>query len=93
MEIIRKCRGGNLLVETEEGERMVVDENWTAGPGDEKSEKQSKISPHLLAYEGLVQIVELIERIQERGLRMTSQTEEDYDGGDQKVKKSSEVES
>lgn len=72
----------------------MVDENWTVGPGNNKSEGQSKISPHLLDYEGLVKVVELIERIKERGTKMTSQTEEeDYDGGHQKDKKSSEVQS
>ena len=80
-----------MVVETEEGERIVVEENWIVDPGDNKNEEQPKVSPHLLDYEGLVQVVELIERIKGRGMKMTSQSEEDYDRGDQKVEKSSEV--
>jgi len=73
----------------------VVDENWIATPGGNENEEQPKASPHLLDYEGLVQVAELIERIKGRGeLKTTNQTAEgDYDGGKPKVKKSSEVQS
>ena len=82
------------MVETEEGERIVVAENWTVCPGDNENEEKPEACPHLLDYEGLVQVVELIERIKGRGTKKTNQTEEgDYDGGHQKVEKSSEVQS
>lgn len=73
----------------------MVDENWIATPGGNENKEQPKACPHLLDYEGLVQVAELIERIKGRGEpKKTNQTEEgDYDGGHQKVKKSSEVQS
>ena len=62
-------------------------------PGGNENEEQPEACPHLLDYEGLVQVVELIERIKGRGeSKKMNQTEEgDYDVGHQKVEKSSEV--
>ena len=82
------------MVEAEGGERIVVDENWTDGPGGNENEEQPEACPHLLDYEGLVQVAELIERIKGRQPKKTNQTKEgDYDGGHQKVENPSEVQS
>ena len=96
VEIIRKCHGENILVETAEGDREVVVMSWADhGSGPEK-EATAKEPPHLLDYEGLVQAAELIEQIKGEGetQKTTCQTEAgDYDGGQRKDETTSEVKS
>ncbi len=67
--------------------------------GNEKEEQLTTV-PHLLDYEGLVQVIELIERIRQEGRypnggrEMTCELEEDsYDENQQAVEKTSEVKS
>ena len=61
------------------GERVVVAIDWIEGSVDGSCETQ--VSTHLLDYRGLVQMLELIECLRQRGKATTCRTEEaDYDG-------------
>ncbi|MBC8505008.1 MAG: hypothetical protein ISR58_12480 [Anaerolineales bacterium] len=60
VEIIRKCRGNNILVQTSGGERVVVATDWTEIYTERKCEASTPA--HLLDYRGLRQACELIER-------------------------------
>ncbi|MBC8336801.1 MAG: hypothetical protein H8E29_16180 [Anaerolineales bacterium] len=95
MEIIRKYHGENILVETAEGKRVVVPESWTDHGTELENEAAINEAPHLLDYEGLVQVAELIDRIKRKGeTQTTCQTEaEDYDGGQRKEERTSEAKS
>jgi hypothetical protein len=83
------------LVETAEGERVVVAESWIDREREPKNEQKKTEPSHLLDYQGLVRAAELIERIKRRGeTETTCQTEaSDYDGGQRKVETTSEVKS
>jgi len=86
----------NILVETAEGDRVVVSESWTNHGGGLENETKTNGSPHLLEYTGLVQAAELIEKIKRKGetQKTTCQTEAGgYDGDGRKDKKTSEVKS
>ena len=79
VKIIRKCRGDNILVETTGGERVVVALDWIKTRDEGSCESQE--STHLLDYRGLIQALELIECLRQRGKAMACRTEEeDYDG-------------
>ena len=83
-------------MKTAEGERFVVGVDWTDKGAE--GDCESKSPGQLLDYGGLIQVIELMERIQQResdpvGEEETAcQTEEeDYDGKSQpQVKESSE---
>jgi len=64
VEIIRKCRGNNILVRTNQGKRFVVATDWTEDPTERES--IAPVPSHLLDYGGLVQAMELIEQIREK---------------------------
>jgi hypothetical protein len=87
VEIIRKCRGDNILVSTDKGERIVVATDWTEDPTER--EGIAPVVSHLLDYGGLVEAMELIEQI--RGKESRTE-EEGYDGEyPSQVEPSSEV--
>lgn len=59
VEIIRKCRGDNILVQTSGGERIVVATGWTEIYAERKG--AASAPAHLLDYCGLRQACELID--------------------------------
>lgn len=71
-----------MLVQTTGGERLVVAIDWTDINTNKVGEPQSPT--HLLDYQGLLQALELIECIRQRGSATTCRTEEaDYDENSQ----------
>lgn len=68
-----------MLVETTGGERVVVALDWIEASDEGSCEFQAPT--HLLDYRGLVQVLELIECLRQRGKATACRTEEaDYDG-------------
>ncbi len=83
---MRKCRGENILIEINGGEKRVVASDWTNAEKEETA--PHKTSTHLLDYGGLRQIIEHIQYQKRDKAQICRSEKADYDETDNSQSKS-----